>query len=377
MMSMSTIETFTTPRARRRHNLRVVRRAMLSGRPKAPQRAVPACEFGVSVGRAISVRGAIGIRCRAALHLAALLACVLLVWTRPAAATDAAGDGTGPGLRDGEVLSQENWEKAKGLLPPEVLEMYRKGDFFHTVKEISLDDFRISDKFLAASEKNAGRFALTPEGTIIHVATGKNPAFVYGYPFPHIDATDPDAEKGNLAWISRSGIDRHIFTDGFNRFYGGYQYPGRDHSKSLLKQFLNPVTQPADLRGTVSLGYRYRDTKVDAQWAYVPALRRVREVSPTNRSDAVLGSDMSVADNNGLDEKVEWMNWRLVGETEVYTFFEKLAVDGAPPSWIEKAPEKDGGGYKISAYWNYTGPTVALESKEWWSTPSGSTRGSR
>ena len=37
------------------------------------------------------------------------------------------------------------------------------------------------------------------------------------------------------------------------------------------------ATKPADLQGTASLTWRYRDPgKRDSQWAYVPALRRVR-----------------------------------------------------------------------------------------------------
>jgi len=46
---------------------------------------------------------------------------------------------------------------------------------------------------------------------------------------------------------------------------------------------------PADLQGTAALNYRFHDPKKrDAAWVYVPALRRVRAVSPANRSDGYL-----------------------------------------------------------------------------------------
>src|SRR5262249_2032035 len=86
---------------------------------------------------------------------------------------------------------------------------------------------------------------------------------------------------------------------------------------------------PADLQGTVALTWRYRDTKRDNTWAYVPALRRVRAVSPTNRSDGFLGSDMSQDAGSYFDGKPEDFKWRLVGEGEMRCMVDRAgAVDG-------------------------------------------------
>src|SRR5439155_15353514 len=37
-------------------------------------------------------------------------------------------------LRPGTVLGSDNWEEAKGLLPDEFLEAYRRGDFRHEIR---------------------------------------------------------------------------------------------------------------------------------------------------------------------------------------------------------------------------------------------------
>ena len=56
------------------------------------------------------------------------------------------------------------------------------------------------------------------------------------------------------------------------------------------------VKTPFDLRGTMFLLYRYTDDKEDQTWAYIPALRRVRRVAATQKSDSLLGTEFSLED---------------------------------------------------------------------------------
>ena len=66
------------------------------------------------------------------------------------------------------------------------------------------------------------------------------------------------------------------------------------------------------MNGTAALTWRYRDaSKRDSAWTYVPALRRVRAVTPSNRSDGFLGSDMSQDDGPFFDGKPEDFTWKL------------------------------------------------------------------
>src|SRR5439155_22019352 len=93
--------------------------------------------------------------------------------------------------------------------------------------------------------------------------------------------------------------------------------------ENLLFQFLAATTSPPHLQGTAALGYRFKDpTKRDLSWAYVPALRRVRAVSPANRSDGFLGSDMSQDDGFFFDGKPEDVEWKVVGHKEGLRFID-------------------------------------------------------
>ena len=110
-----------------------------------------------------------------------------------------------------------------------------------------------------------------------------------------------------VAMLQAKGMDREIHANGWFEFWDG-QTPKyrKDNPLNLQSQFLGVSTYPTDLQGTSSLTWRYRDPeKRDSVWAYVPALRRVRAVSPANRSDGYLGSDLSGDDGFFFDGKPE------------------------------------------------------------------------
>ena len=116
---------------------------------------------------------------------------------------------------------------------------------------------------------------------------------------------------------------------------------------------------PADLQGTASLSWRYRDPdKRDSVWAFVPALRRVRAVSPANRSDGYLGSDISGDDGFFFDGKPEDFEWKLVGKRDGLRIVDPDAVAGPLP--IKPAP---GGGWITLTDLNP--PTVGYRTPGW------------
>jgi hypothetical protein len=74
----------------------------------------------------------------------------------------------------------------------------------------------------------------------------------------------------------------------------------------------------------------------------VPALRRVRQVSPANRSDGFLGSDLSQDDGPFFNGKPEDFTWKLIGEVDWLRF--------ADPYSLKRDAEVTalpGGGWKI------------------------------
>ena len=70
------------------------------------------------------------------------------------------------------------------------------------------------------------------------------------------------------------------------------------------------------MKGTNILLWRYRDERMDSTFAYVPAIRRVRRMSPANRSDAFLGSDFCVDDAWGYGGKINAFTWKVIKKTD-------------------------------------------------------------
>ena len=133
------------------------------------------------------------------------------------------------GLAPGDVLGAENWQEARGLLPEEFLDAYRRGDFRHAIGEWKLVHLDEDPIFAAALKANEGRFDVSDEGSIIDRQTGKAPHHIFAWPFPTIDPTDRKAAvkiawnyfytiyysgnghyRADLLWINRKGLDRAI-----------------------------------------------------------------------------------------------------------------------------------------------------------------------
>jgi hypothetical protein len=292
----------------------------------------------------------------------------------------AAGDEVAPGLRVGDVLGPDSAAKAKELLPPEILKHYEAGEYRNGIVDYPLSNNHWEKSFLEATEKNARQLDVNEAGSIVDAATGKQPDYVYGIPFPDIDPKDPKAgakivwnqflaywnhgSTFNVARVSMmqpNGIDRDIHANGWFKFYDGQSEKYRDDKNplNLQSQFLGVAIYPADLQGTASLTWRYRDShKRDSVWAYVPALRRVRAVSPTDRSDGYLGSDISGDDGFFFDGKPEDFTWELVGKRDAFRVVDPKSVAG--PITVEPAK---GGGWTTLTSDNR--PMAGFEDKAW------------
>ena len=253
------------------------------------------------------------------------------------------------GLKPGDVLNRDNWQLAEGLLPPEMLKHYRDGDFENRILEWPNGIYRWKDDFVEATGTNRGKFILNAEGTIVEETSGEQPPYIYGFPFPEIDPDDPKAgakilwnayygfwylgsirSETQLTWLNPDGVAREAGQEVHFLYYDGqpprYRMP---NPNNFLMQFIAVTTYPADLHGTTALTWRYRDsTKRDSNWAYVPALRRVRAVSPSNRSDGALGSDLSLDDGPFFDGKPEDFDWKLVDAREQLRLVDPLSLEG-------------------------------------------------
>jgi hypothetical protein len=284
----------------------------------------------------------------------------------------------------GTMVDQSTADQVKDLLPPEVFNHFKNGDYHNKMVDFAVDKWRWDDGFAEATKWNAEHLGLDEHKSPIDKATGKRPDYIQGLPFPDIREDDPDAgykalwnldyayyTGGNshnltaLNWIGRGGIDRQSGQDVFFLYYDGQpkQYSPPKNPENFLFQFLALTTDPADLQGTAALGYRFKDpTKRDMSWAYVPALRRVRAVSPANRSDGFLGSDQSQDDGFFFDGKPEDFEWKLVGHREGIRFVDPFSLAGK----VERR-ELPGGGWRTKAYNNER--TAGFQVKDWKGAP--------
>ncbi len=272
--------------------------------------------------------------------------------------TLALGAPAGAELKPGDTLDRNTWQSAQGLLPEEILKHYREGEYINPIAEWPTDKYNWPPDLLAGTKANEGKFAIGPEGGIIDKATGKQPPFIIGHPFPTIDASDPQAAVkavwnffyrtwyfGNLLaesqvnWIGARALERRSDQNVNFMYYDGVPDDERPatNPENFLSQQLVVTQAPADLNGTSALTYRYRDPgKRDSSWAYVPALRRVRAVSPANRSDGFLGSDMSQDDGPFFDGKPEDFDWKLNGKVDALRLADSMNLKGeAKAKWVE------------------------------------------
>src|SRR5437870_7960078 len=260
------------------------------------------------------------------------------------------GAASSDGLKPGDVLDQRNWQRAKGLLPPEILKHYEKNEYVNPISDWPANVYNWPEDFLAGSKQNAGRYTTGKLGEILESASGKQPAYIIGFPFPDIDPADPSAAvkavwnffyrtyyfgnlraESQLNMMNPGALERRLDVDVSFMYYDGVPEEERIRSnpQNFLYQQLVIVKSPVDLQGTGSLSWRYRDPqKRDSSWAYVPALRRVRAVSPANRSDGFLGSDMSQDAGPFFDGKPDDFDWKLKGQVDTLRLVDPGNLDG-------------------------------------------------
>jgi hypothetical protein len=297
-----------------------------------------------------------------------------------------------PGLKIGDTLGSANAAAAKDLLPPEVLSHYQKDEYQNPIVSWPESISHWDHSFEDATRKNEGKYGLSPDGAIVEKAGGKPPTYVYGFPFPTVAADDPQAglkavwnsfhnfwNQGSynfnalIIWTGPTRAERQSLQDVYFQFYENqaekYRIP---NPQNFSWQSLAASKTPADLQGTVALSYRYRDAdQRDAVWTYVPALRRVRAVSPSNRSDGFLGSDLSQDDGNFFDAKPEDFTWKTVGMREQLRIVDPYSIKG------EGGPLKPvtGGMGGWRQEWPLQVPAAGFQKQDWkglgWAPVSG------
>lgn len=234
--------------------------------------------------------------------------------------------------KPGELLSQQNWQEAKGLLPDAVLQRFQNGGYEATVITLP-STLSWGQKFKSASESNAGKFAIDEEDSLIALNTKAYPAFLYGHPFPQIDPHDPqaaakaiynfsytlmqadDADRfSKLSWVQPTTFERDAEFQGQLLFYGSRFSGPIENTDATLRKGIIAGFSPTDIYGVVTLEWVYLDPKRwNSLWAYVPEFRRVRSVPAFGGSESLFGSELAHDDPYLFSGKVQYFTWKLIG----------------------------------------------------------------
>ncbi len=129
------------------------------------------------------------------------------------------------------------------------------------------------------------------------------------------------ARNLKMEMTDRHGKVRIRETRAFRKYYG-------DDKRTAIFYL-----KPKNIKDTAFLTYDYADKeKEDDQWLYLPAMRKVRRISASDRGDYFLGTDFSYEDIK-LETRVSIKDYtrKTIGEGEVDGFHcylvEETAVD--------------------------------------------------
>ena len=97
----------------------------------------------------------------------------------------------GAELVPGAKLDQSNADEAKDLLPAEVHNHYKKGEYANRLVDFPDSRWQWDDGFEDATKWNGEHLVLDEHKAPIDKDTGKRPEYIRGLPFPTIDPNDP------------------------------------------------------------------------------------------------------------------------------------------------------------------------------------------
>jgi len=167
----------------------------------------------------------------------------------------------------------------------------------------------------------------------------------------HINQVDEGefvTRKMDMKMTDRRGKVRTRSTLGFRKYYGA--------EKRTVLFYL----QPKNIKDTAFLTYDYHH-KDDDQWLYLPALRKARRISASDRGDYFLGTDFTYEDIK-KEGKVETRDYQFttLGE-EVVDGKTTYRVEGIP---VDKKTAKELGYGKVQ-WWVDPSNWVVLKAKYW------------
>jgi hypothetical protein len=234
-------------------------------------------------------------------------------------------------------LSKDNWQRAEGLLPTELLKRVKSGEL--NLRTQATTDLPPSAAYVEATRHNVGKARIRDDGSL--------QGYEGGRPFPRIDSSDPQAGL-KLAWNFRYhetidsaqswGEFRILDSTGRQvrdvEFYYALAYGMyRDDAKANLWQdervYFKELYQclaPEDVKNQMRLKFRYDDDRSsDLNFAYMPEVKKVRQVNVDPR-ERMMSSELLNEDFYGFWGYLHEYDWRFLGRA---TLLAPVAVKAA------------------------------------------------
>ncbi|MBP1686151.1 MAG: outer rane lipoproteinsorting protein [Deltaproteobacteria bacterium] len=242
-------------------------------------------------------------------------------------------------VQPGDVITKANMDKIKDLVGPGIAWCVEHG---MTMTIIPTKKVEWPRAYREATEAHRGQVRLSADGTTLE-------NYVAGMPFPDIDVNDPNVANkimwnyqykptitddvlmrdfqvpsGPLTYTAPMVPEREFMIGDLRRLY----YNGRlfvDPKPSLpnpeevrYKEILSPIVTPFDMKGVGQFSIRYLSAaRQDDTWLYIPAVRRARRMSTTQRSDSLFGQDTDADSYWGYSGHIAWSSWKLLGVKDV------------------------------------------------------------
>jgi hypothetical protein len=220
--------------------------------------------------------------------------------------------------------------KLKNLLTKRMEWMIRKKGFEPKLEPHS--HVKMDPAWVKATKKYVGHAKYHPKSRTV---TG----YVAGVPFPNVKPSDkyfaikqmynyyygaPHSDYQNYPLFTfllidgNSGLDRDLkFT--FKRYFlkGLLHYKGghtRGNGKNLYKLLLF-ADAPRDIKGLGTFTIFHDGGALPSIWAYVPAVRRIRQLSSGGWMDPIAGTDMLNSDIEILNINPKWFpKYKYIGQ---------------------------------------------------------------
>jgi hypothetical protein len=267
------------------------------------------------------------------------------------------------------LIDKSNWQEIEGLIPASAMERVKNGDYTLQIATLNFEPGEYQPPWVLESyAQNVGKFIVNENSEIADTGTGQLAKVVIGLPYPPdgIKKEDPKAvekilhngftmrdaygsmttQGQRLALFTHDKYERHIEIQYWALpFYGHPKTAVLDNPNDFQNISLIVVTEPYDMAGTAMMTWRYKTSKPDTLFGYIPAIRRVRRMTPAGRSDSLFGSDFARDDGNwtGFDGKIPEFEWKLLGEKEMLSEFLSTEVSVAEKNEQGAWKAKDNG----------------------------------